>query len=301
MAAEIVVIGPVTQDLTLVVAEVPAAGGSVRASRVREVVGGKGANPAIACARLGARTALVGTVGEDKVGKQLRRQLAEHGVDVRMVQRRAEQSTGRVIHLVEPDGQRRYIETAGANDDLDINMAKLTARLRPDSWLLISTALPAAPLIAAAKAARAAGAKVALDLAGPSETNEALLRYAHLVRVDAHEAEALTGGEVSDIDTAGVAARWLQMRGAETVAVQAGDHGDLVRSHTEEVQVPRRSTPTVDPTGAGDAFVATLVVRLADGDDVQRAATLASAAAGHTAAALGGTPRFDLADLEQLV
>jgi ribokinase len=300
-SAEIVVVGPVTQDLTLAISELPDPGASVTAGGMREAVGGKGANPAIACVRLGARTALVGAVGADKVGKRLRKQLAGVGVDVRMVQRRPDYSTGRIVHLVEPDGSRRYIETIGANDDLSIDTARLQPKLGAKTWLLVSTALPCAPLEAAAAAGRAAGATVVLDLAGPPQTNEALLRYGHLARIDAAEATALTGIEVTDFDSAAAVAKWLQVRGPDQVVVQAGAHGDLLRWHTDEVRVPRQPVTTVDPTGAGDAFIATLVVRLRHGDEPSRAARLASAAAAHTAAQLGGTPRFDLADLERLV
>jgi ribokinase len=296
----VVVVGAITQDLTLAVDSVPPPGGSSRADRVRETVGGKGANPAIACARLGASAALVGAVGHDKVGKRLRKQLARQGVDVTLVRRLAEHTTGRIVHLVEPEGQRRFIESVGANDHLEIDGSKLRALLSAESWLLISTALPSAPLIAAAEIGREAGARIALDLAGSRQTNELLLRYADLVRIDADEAGALIGSEVTDFDSAASAARWLQVRGPNTVAVQAGAHGDLLRVHTDEHRIPRRPVATLDPTGAGDAFVATLIVRLAAGDEPARAAVLASAAAGHMVGQLGGTPRFDLADLELL-
>jgi ribokinase len=216
------------------------------------------------------------------------------------VRRRADHTTGRIVHLVEPEGQRRFIESMGANDDLEIDGPTLRALLSDESWLLMSTALPSAPLIAAAEIGREAGARIALDLAGSPHTNERLLRYADLVRIDADEAGALIGSEVTDFDTAAAAARWLQVRGPDIVAVQAGAHGDLLRVHTDEHRIPRRPVATLDPTGAGDAFVATLVVRLAAGDEPARAAVLASAAAGHTAGQLGGTPRFDLADLELL-
>jgi 2-dehydro-3-deoxygluconokinase len=111
----------------------------------------------------------------------------------------------------------------------------------------------------------------------------------------------LTAGPVEDFDSAAVAARWLQIRGPQTVVVQAGVHGDLLRYKADEVRIPRQPVTTVDPTGAGDAFVATFVVRLAAGDEPARAAAMASAAAGHAAGQFGGTPRFDLADLTSIV
>jgi ribokinase len=286
--ADVVVVGPITWDLTFSVAAMPEAGGSVQTEQMRETVGGKGANPAIACTRLGARTALLGAVGGDDAGKQVRKQLAAHGVDVELIQRKREQATGRIVHVVEPDGRRRFVEAVGSNDKLEVDESALSASLFANSWLLISTALPPAPLIIAAEVGLASGAKIALDLAGPSETDKMLLRYADLVRADADEAGALTGSEIHDFDAAAVAARWLQVRGPATVVVQAGAYGDLLRFQTDEVRVPRRPVVTVDPTGAGDAFVATLVVRLAAGDEPARTASLASASAAHTAAQLGG-------------
>jgi ribokinase len=297
MSADVVVVGPITQDLTLGVETLPEAGGSVRAKQVRERVGGKGANPAIACAQLGARTALVGAVGDDKVGKRLRKQLASLGIDVSLVHQQPDEATGRIVHMVEPDGQRRYIEAPGANDSLTIDGTSLRAVLGSQSWVLISTALPAAAVVAAAEAARDAGARIALDLAGPVETNRAVLPHGHLARVDAAEASTLTDSDVTDFHSAATAARWLQMRGPDMVVVQAGTDGDLLRVHTEDVQMPRRPVTTVDPTGAGDAFIATLITRLVAGDEPARAAALASTAAGHTATQFGGTPRFDLDQL----
>jgi ribokinase len=195
--------------------------------------------------------------------------------------------TGHVLHLVEPEGRRRYVEVAGANAALEP-----PAEIPGGGTLLVSTAVPRAAAEAAVRAGRAAGVWVAVDVAGDVETARAALPFADVVRGDADEIEALLGHAVTDFRSAAAAARHLLAGGVEIAVVQAGSAGDVVVRGEEEVRLPRLDVPVVDPTGGGDALIATLLVLVARGRPLPDAARLASAAAAHTVARLGGRPTF---------
>lgn len=210
--------------------------------------------------------------------------------------------TGQILHLVEPDGHRRYVEVVGANGRLRPAARDVAAACAPAATLLLSTAVPQAAAEVAVAAAREAGARVVVDVAGDVETSRAVLAGAHVVRGDADEVSALVDRTVCDFDSAAEAARRILSHGGELAVVQAGDAGEVVVSAEQELRVPRRPVPVVDPTGGGDALVATLAVLLARGRPLDEAAHLASAAAAHTAAKLGGRPAFrDEAELAQLL
>jgi ribokinase len=289
----LLVLGPIARDLTMAVDRVPERGEPARATASTTAAGGKGANPAVAAARLGARVRLLGTVGDDPAGRDVLAQLRADGIDLGLVQMSSSSSTGEIVALVEPDGGRRYIEHVGANDDIALSCAQMQGLCGPDTTVLISTALPRAVVTAAAQGARSAGAFTVADLSGEPSTAAAALQSVSLVRADRDEARALTGIEVDGFDSAAAAGHWLLDRGPRTAAVEAGDDGDLLLSSSDEpVRLPRLPVRAVDATGGGDAFVATLAVLLAEGCELEAAGRLAVAAAAHTVGHLGGRPTF---------
>lgn len=288
----LVVVGPITEDITLAVDELPPDAGSAVATDVRVAAGGKGANPAVCAARLGATVRLVGAVGDDPAADAVLGQLAGDGVDVGAVHRDPGTPTGRIVHLVQPGGRRRYVESQGANGRLRIDEPGMRAICDGESVALVSTALPREAVESAVAGARATGAIVVADLAGEAATSRAVLPHAHLVRGDAGEIGELTGCAVRDFDSAAEAGRRLRRQGPRIAVIQARGDGDLVLSDEGEVRLPYLPVDVVDPTGGGDALIATLTVLWAHGGGLERAARLASAAAAHTVARLGGRPGF---------
>jgi ribokinase len=289
---DLVVVGPVTRDTSLRVETIPEDGGSTLATEIRVAAGGKGANPAVSAALLGARVRLIGAVGDDDVGTSVLAQLQHDGIDVRGIRRYSGTTTGQIVHLVEPDGHRRYIESPGANARLELTQADVAAGCGANTVVLLSTAVPRSAARNAAVGARAGGARVIVDLAGTVDTSRAVLDSADVVRGDAGEVDELTGCRVHDFASAAAAARRLCADGPEIAVVQAGEAGDLLLGDQRELRLARLPVTTADPTGAGDAMVATLAVLLGRGADLGAAARLASAAAAHTASHLGGRPTF---------
>lgn len=300
-APDVVVVGPVTRDVSLLIDAVPPAGGSAVAGETRVAPGGKGGNPAVCAARLGARVRLLGAVGDDDAGREVLAGLAADGIDVGGVLRCAGATTGQIMHLVEPGGARRYVESRGANAALELGRERVAAACRPGTVALVSTALPAAAVNDAVFGAAGAGARVVADLAGEVDTSRAILAGADVVRGDADEIGELTGCPVHDFASARRAAERLLAQGPGIAIVQAGGDGDLVLAGDREIRLPHLPVRPVDPTGAGDALVTTFAVLCARGADLERAARLGAAAAAHTVGHLGGRPAFaDEAELAAL-
>lgn len=290
---DLLVVGPITRDLTLAIDAVPPSGGSTAAGAIRVAAGGKGGNPAVGAARVGARVRLVGAVGDDAVADEVLAQLRGDGIGVELVQRLSGTGTGQIVHLVEPGGRRRYVENRGANERLVLDRSQIASACRGAAAALVSTALPRAAVAAAVAGAGDAGVPVVADLAGEVDTSRAILAAATVVRGDGDEVGALTGVEIDGFDSARTAAERLLALGPRRAIVQAGAAGDLVLgADGAELRLPHLPVAVVDPTGGGDAFVSVFTVLDARGADLDVAGRLAAAAAAHTVAHLGGRPTF---------
>jgi ribokinase len=291
---DVVVVGGVNSDFMVRGGTPPAPGQTIPGREFYEGPGGKGANQAVAAARLGARVALVARVGKDERGEKMRRHLAGEGVDVRHVTHDDGATTGAALVWVDDDGEKRIVSVAGANERLTPEEVHAAAdTLRQSRVVLMALEVPLACVQAAAEIVASAGVRVVLDPAPPPEDArllDALLKQTYAVKPNAHEAEALTGIAVKDRGTARQAAERLRERGAEAVAVQVGSEGNLFVASEGERFVPNLPVKRVDATGAGDAFAATLAVQTALGKPFLEAGPFASAAAALTTTALGAQP-----------
>jgi ribokinase len=284
---DVVVIGGVNTDYLIRGAELPGPGSTVDGAEFQEAPGGKGANQAVAAARLGARVAFVGRVGADGRGKALLAGLQSEGIDVRAVTIDPDVATGAALVMVDARGEKQIMTAPGANhrvrpDDL-AGAAELIARA---AVLLLPLELPQPAVEAAVGLGRAAGAHIVLDPAPPRALPEDLLRDVHVIRPNAAEAEVLTGIAVSDRATAKRAAENLLRRGVGAALIGAPG-GTLLLSSEAELWVPWLDVHALDATGAGDAFVAALAVCIARGDDLGPATRFANAAAALQTTTLG--------------
>ncbi|MDP9428969.1 MAG: PfkB family carbohydrate kinase [Actinomycetota bacterium] len=319
--ADVVVLGQVGRDLVLRTPALPDAGGSATVRERRELLGGKGANQAVALAQLGVPVALVGVVGDDRPGVEAVAQAAADGVDASAVVRRRGAATALLVDLVEDGGVRRLLE--------DVPDAVL---LTPEDVAAAADQLAAAqvvslqlqqpgPAVVAALERVPEAALVVVDGAPEDDaTRDAVLARADVVRADAAEARLLTGRGLSGVAEAREAAAELLTAGARVVALAVGEEGDLVawragprfgvaaeelevepRWADGDVLVPRLGGEPVDRTGGGDAYVATLTATLLGGAGPEDAAWAASAAAGLTVAHAGGRPELSPGRLREAV
>ena len=292
---DVVVVGSVNTDTLVRGPRLPRPGETVRGEELYEGLGGKGANQAVAAARLGARVALVANVGRDGRGDQALARLRADGVDVSPVTRDESVPTGAAIIMVDHAGQKAICVAPGANDRLTPERVRAAADvIRAAKVVLCQLEVPLPAVAEALRLARSAGARTVLDPAPALPLPDDLLRLVDVIRPNSHEAEALTGIPVGDRATARRAADWLRSHGAGAAAVQGGEEGNLFLDGGGETWVPKLPVPAVDATGAGDALAAALAVALAEGRPLSEAGRFASAAAALATTKLGaqeGLPR----------
>jgi ribokinase len=285
---DVVVVGGANTDYMVRGPRLPRPGETVQGDEFLEAPGGKGANQAVAAARLGARVAFIARVGADARGQAAIAQLQREGVDVRGVARDAHAFTGVALVMVDQRGEKQIFAAGGANVHFtpqDVRAAADTLRRARVVLTQLEVRLDAVTI--AVQLAREAGVRVVLDPAPPQPLADELLRQVDLLKPDAREAEALTQIPVRDRASARAAANRLLERGVGAVAVQAGEEGDLIVWRGGERFLPRFPVKSVDATGAGDAFAAALAVALAEGRSLEEAGPFASAAAALTTTKLG--------------
>jgi ribokinase len=284
---DVVVVGQIARDLALLVHEVPAVGGSTAVRARREMLGGKGANQAVAMAQLGLAPRLVGVVGADEPGAAVVAQARRDGVDTSDVVRRGGTRTGLIVDVCDADGRWRYLEDLPPEvvvDPADVDRA--ADRIGAADVLVLQLQQPHAAVMRAAGHARGL---VVLDGApsGPQERAE-LLACAAVVRADRQEAQLWGDRAVRGADDALAVAAGMLAAGPRLVVLGAGEEGNVAVWPGGEAVLPLLDAPVLDPTGAGDAFVAGLVAGLDRGPC--EAARYGSAAAALTIGHLGGRP-----------
>jgi ribokinase len=278
----VLVVGSVNADLVVTVARRPGAGETVLGSDLATFPGGKGANQAVAAARLGARVALAGRVGTDSFARFLREGLEREGVDTRHL-RAVPGPSGVALITVDPDGDNSIIVAPGANARLDA--AAVAAALGGPGGPAVVSAQLEVPVEAVAEAARlaaAAGARFILNLSPPRRVPPGLLAAADPLVVNEHEAAFLLGGgdpppqEALPWQAPGQQARALLALGPASVVITLGAAGAYAAGAGGGARVPSPPVTVVDTTGAGDAFTGALAWRLSAGDSLAEAAAFAA-------------------------
>lgn len=299
----IVVIGGANTDYLARCAQLPRPGDTVNGYDFQEGPGGKGANQAVAVARLGVSVAMVGRFGADERGDKLVAGLEKEGVQTQHIVRDAEHPSGVALISVDEKGEKQILAAQGANQQLTPDDVRAVAdTIRSAKVVLSQLEVPVACVLEAARLARAAGARFVLDPAPPADLPDELFPLLTVIRPNAGEAKAITGVDVRDRATARQAAEKLLNKGVEAAAVQAGSDGDLLvwrdGDDVQECWLPRLAVDTVDATGAGDAFAAALSVMLAEGRPYAEAGRFASAAAALATTKVGA--QAGLAGREQV-
>jgi ribokinase len=294
---DVVVVGGANYDYLIRGTKLPAPGETLEGEAFDEAPGGKGANQAVAVARLGSRVAFIGRIGEDARGDQLLSRLQAEGVETTHVVRDPHASTGIALIFVNARGDKQIFVVPGANRRMELTDVERAAPLiRSARVLLTQLEIPRDCTHCALNLAHVAGAKVVLDPAPAAALSPELLSLVDIIRPNAAEAATLTGVTVSNRASAREAAHALLRGGVRAAAVQAGDEGNLLVWAGGERWLPKLPVPTVDATGAGDAFAAGLAVCLAEGTPLEQAGVFANAAAAlatTTVGAQAGLPRRD--------
>ncbi|MEU5263868.1 PfkB family carbohydrate kinase [Amycolatopsis sp. NPDC021455] len=300
--SEVVVAGQIARDLVIEVPDAPDADSSAPVRHRQELLGGKGANQAVALGQLGVSVSLVGVVGRDRTGDALLAQARGDRIGTSHVVRRTGAETALLVDVVDDQGRRRYLEHVPAETLLtETDVFAASAPISAAASVIVQLQQPAPAALLAARLAHTAGTRVVLDGAPQDDALAGdLLALADVVRADGHETELLTGQPVDDVASAARAAAELRRRGPSLAVLEVSGQGNLFAGPEGTWFVPHVETRVVDPTGAGDALVATLTAALTRRRPLETAASLAVAAAASVTEHAGGRPHLSRAELDRL-
>lgn len=277
---EVAVFGSLNMDFVVRVPRAPEAGETLVGLALTNFCGGKGANQAVACARMGVRVGMIGCVGADDPGARLRAALAADDVGTAHV-RVAGSTSGVAVILVDDAAENRIVIVPGANAEVGVDDADAAAALlRAAQVLVLQLEVPMAAVVRAATIAHAAGRQVVLNPAPARELPAALWSAVDTLVLNETEATTLTGDVVDDVASAMQAAVKLQGMGPATVVVTLGGDGAVLADLRAPRHFPAAKVDAVDTTAAGDTFIGAYVAALVRGSSRDAAVELAIRAAG---------------------
>lgn len=300
-------VGSINMDLVLQVPRLPEPGETLAASAFHALPGGKGANQAVAVARLGAQALLIGRLGRDGFGDRLLAGLRDDGVETRTVQALPGTHSGVAVIGVDPAGQNSILLASGANALLrPSDLRAQESLIAKADAVLLQLEIPVATAATAIRLARRHRVPVVLDSAPvpPDGLPPGAFRGVDILSPNQTEATLLTGLACDTLDEACAAADLLVRRyDPGVVVIKLGPLGALAYAGTSEfLHVPAFPARAVDTTAAGDAFSAALTVRLAEGASLGDALRFANAAGALAITRQGAQPAMPKRrDVERLL
>ena len=292
----IVVVGSSNTDLVVHVPRIPAPGETLLGGDLAVLPGGKGANQAVAAARLGGAVAFVARIGTDTFGDEAVDRLAREGIDVTAVRRDPARPSGAALIVVAKDGQNAIVVAPGSNAALtaaDVDAAR--TMIESSDVLLVQLETPPEAVEHALRIARTAGVTTILNPAPAQPLSHGILGLVDWLTPNETEAATLSGEGVSNIGEAESAARALLDTGAGSVIVTLGGEGALLVTRSQLVHVPAPRVSPVDTVAAGDAFNGALALALARRDDIGEAMAFACAAGAISVTRHGAQPSLPTA------
>ncbi|NNM89207.1 MAG: ribokinase [Phycisphaerae bacterium] len=297
----ILVVGSVNVDMVVKSPHLPAPGQTVTGGQFMMAPGGKGANQAVAAARLGGKVTLVACVGDDAFGRQAIKTFRREGIHTQAVARRRSHPTGIAMILVDEGGENLISVASGANaawNHTPTFTRQMRNLIRSADMVMLQLEIPLKTVVAVAEIAARAGVPVILNPAPagplatlPESTQRSLLRHVTYLTPNEIEAGQLSGIAVTDEQTARTAARRLLAMGGKVVIVTMGAVGALLADGQTSELIPAPCVHAVDTTAAGDAFNGALAVALARGDVSMAAAVREACLVGALCATrLGAQP-----------
>jgi ribokinase len=290
------VAGSINMDVVATADRHPRIGETIAGNAVLYFPGGKGANQAVAAAKLGAPTTLIGRLGRDAFGNELKAFLAAQGIDLTFVQQTSDTHTGTAIITV-ANADNTIVVIPGAN--ALVSAADVAAPTLANGDIAVSQfEIPLPTITAFFKRARAAGATTILNPAPAVEFGRELLDLVDILILNESELGLLAKTELRDADDYPrfiEAARSLQTGKDKIICVTLGKRGVLALVNDEPAIVPGRAVKAVDTTGAGDCFVGAVAAQLAGGKTIHDALDYANAAASICVQRMGAAPSMPTA------
>jgi len=276
LGAPVTVVGSINADLTVETERLPGPGETVIGGPLVTLPGGKSANQAVTCALLGAKTKLIGALGNDGYGDLLMASLNSAGVDTSGV-KRCEGSSGSTLITVDAAGENTIVYSAGANALVNADLVREESELITSAKTLgLCLEAPLDAVEEAARIAHEAGVKVVLNFSPIIKVPDSLLKLVDVLIVNEHELAALSGSKL-DVENLDQLRKAADSLGMKQVVLTLGGNGSLVLDGGEATRIPIFPVDTVDTTGAGDSFMGSLLSALAAGCPLADGACLAAA------------------------
>ncbi len=285
---KILVVGSSNTDMVIKTHKFPAPGETILGGRFLMNAGGKGANQAVAAARLGGVVAFVGKIGEDIFGKQAVQQLEDEGIDVSFVAVDPENPSGVAMITVDRNAENSIVVAPGSNGTLSpSDFDKAMSKLDESDYVLMQLEIPIPTVEYIAEKASLKKKKVILNPAPAAVLSGELLQNLYLITPNETEAELLTGIKVTDEVSALKAATQLHENGVESVIITMGAAGAFLLENGQSQLIKAPKVNAVDTTAAGDTFNGALIVALSEGKSVSEAIVFANKAASISVTRIG--------------
>lgn len=284
----IAVIGSSNTDMVIKTTKLPAPGETILGGDFFMFPGGKGANQAVAAARLDGAVSLIAKTGNDVFGKQARDIFENDHINTDFLLTDNNHPSGIALITVDSQGENCIVVAPGSNSYLgkeDIDLAR--EEILKSDLILMQLEIPLETVEYAASIAYDAGIKVILNPAPASKISDALLSKLYLITPNETEAELITGIPVKDSESAENAARNLHQHGVKVVIITLGSKGALLYSEGKAVMIPTPKVTAVDTTAAGDVFNGAIAVAIAEGFTLEKAVEFACKAAAISVTRMG--------------
>jgi len=288
MSAKVVVLGSTNTDMVIKADHLPKPGETILGGTFFMNPGGKGANQAVAAARLGGNVLFISKIGDDVFGKQNKELFEKEGIDTTYVFSDPKEPSGVALITVDSKAENCIVVASGANATLSpVDVAKAATEIQSADILLTQLETPVDTIIYAAELAAGNNVKVILNPAPACPKPKSLLKSLYMITPNRIEAEMLTGIRVDDISSAKQAAETLHAEGVKIVVITLGSEGALALIDNEFHFVDAEKVVPIDTTAAGDVFNGALAVAIAEGQSVLDGIKFACKAAAISVTRLG--------------
>lgn len=297
---QILVVGSLNADLVVRAPRFPQPGETISGEDLQVIPGGKGANQAVAAARLGANVSMLGRVGKDNFGDFLLDNLKQNNVDTASIQR-DDAATGTATIIVDANGQNSIVLSPGANGKVtpaDVDHASFPK----GGLLLLQLEIPTPTVLRAAQRARENGTRVILNPAPAQQLPDELIALADFLIPNEPELSLLAHQPVTDLASAEKAANLLLERGAKNVIVTLGSKGALIVGKETRKHVDSFPVKVVDTTAAGDAFIGGFATSLLEDKSLEESVRFGCACGALAVTKFGAQPSLPTKqEVEQFV
>lgn len=285
---KILVVGSSNTDMVIKTIKFPVPGETILGGKFIMNAGGKGANQAVAAARLGGAVTFVGKIGDDIFGKQAVQQLKDEGINADFVAVDSDNPSGVALITVDQKGENSIVVASGSNGTLSpADFDKALPELVESEFVLMQLEIPIETVEYIARTAFRNKKKVILNPAPATKIPDSLLKNTYIITPNESEAELITDIKVCDEKSALKAAKYLKEKGVEIVIITMGAAGAFLFADGKSEIIPAPKAEAIDTTAAGDTFNGALAVALSEGRTIRESIIFANKAASISVTRIG--------------